>query len=33
MDFIQRSRWKLMRSKKGSDSVGNYLTVMEGEMA
>jgi hypothetical protein len=29
MDFLQRPRWKLTRSKKGRDSVGNYLSVMD----
>ena len=29
MEFLQRSRWKLTRSKKGRDSVGNYLSVMD----
>ena len=29
MDFLQRSRWKLARSKKGRDSVGNYLSVVD----
>lgn len=28
MDFMQRSRWKLTRSKKARDSVGNSLSVM-----
>jgi hypothetical protein len=32
MDFLQRSRWKLIRTIKGRDSVGNYLSVMDPRM-
>jgi hypothetical protein len=28
MDFMQRTRWKLSRSKGGNESVENYLTVI-----
>jgi len=28
MDFLLRSRWKLMCHKRGRDLVGNYLTVL-----
>ena len=29
MDFLLRSRWKLMRHKGGRDLVGNYLAVLD----
>jgi hypothetical protein len=29
MELLQRSRWKLTRSKKGRESVGNYLSVLD----
>jgi len=29
IDFLQRTRWKLMRNKNGRTLVGNYLTVMD----
>ena len=29
MDFLLRSRWKLMCHKNGRDLVGNYLTVID----
>jgi hypothetical protein len=29
MDFMQRTRWKLSRSNRGSASVGNNLTVID----
>jgi len=29
MDFLHRSRWKLMHHKAGRDLVGNYLTVLD----
>jgi hypothetical protein len=32
MDFLQRSRWKLTRSKNGRESVRNYLSVMDPRM-
>jgi len=32
MDFLQGSRRKLTRSKKGRDRVGNYLSVMDWRM-
>jgi hypothetical protein len=32
LDFLQRSRWKLTCSKNGTDSVGNYLSVMDPRM-
>jgi len=29
MDFLHRTRWKLMRRKCRRDLVGNYLTVLD----
>jgi hypothetical protein len=29
MDFMLRSRWKLTQTKRGRESVGNYLKVMD----
>jgi hypothetical protein len=29
MDFLQRSKWKLMRPKKGKERVGNYVKVLD----
>jgi exonuclease III len=29
IDFLKRTRWKLMRSKRGRTLVGNYLTVLD----
>jgi hypothetical protein len=29
MDFLHRTRWKLMRNKDGRTLVGNYLTVLD----
>ena len=32
MDFLQRSKWKLMCTKKGREQVGNYLTFLNAGM-
>jgi hypothetical protein len=32
MDFLKRTGWKLTRTKKGGDSVSNYLSVMDWRM-
>jgi hypothetical protein len=29
MDFMLRSRWKLTQTKRGRESVGNYLKIMD----
>jgi hypothetical protein len=29
MDFLHRSRWKIMHHKRGRELVGNYLTVLD----
>ena len=29
MDFLHRSRWKLVRHKRDRELVGNYLTVLD----